>query len=97
MSDYLDRTKNGTSFSGSDIGIYRACVIASALDLYAKTGMRANRAYTPQNMLRAASEITRVPFKRRQYAEAAQALRTWAENRKNEPRVDTHSLTIEKV
>lgn len=87
-TDYLDRTNGGRSFTSSDMGIFRAIVIASALDLYAKTGMRANRAYTPTNMLRAAREITGRTFKRGQYADAAHALREWADARKQMPRDD---------
>lgn len=89
MSDYLTRTNNGTSFSGSDVGIYRAAVIASALRLYAKTGMQPNRAYTPTAMLAAAREITGKTFKRGQYVAAAEALEAWADARKSEPRRDT--------
>lgn len=59
-----------------DVDTYRALVIASALHLYATTGMLANNAYTPKNMIRAASEITGKTFKPRAYIEAANALRT---------------------
>lgn len=57
------------------IGSYRALVIASALSLYAKTGMRVNRAYTPAAMLKAASGITGKAYKRGQYQQAATDLR----------------------
>ena len=85
-TDYAERTNNGTSFTGSDVEIFRAIVIAGALDLYAKTGMKANRAYTPSAMLRAAKEITGKTFKRGQYAQAAAALREFADAKKGEPR-----------
>jgi hypothetical protein len=46
---------------------YQAVVVAKALKLYAKTGMKANRAYTPTNMLRTAGNITGKKYKRGQY------------------------------
>lgn len=58
-----------------DPGVFQALTIASALDLYAKTGMRANRSYTPTNMIRAAMSITGKKFKSRDYLLAAKALR----------------------
>ena len=75
MSDYLERTNNGTTFQGSDVGIFRAIAIASALRLYARSGMRVNRAYTPKAMLAAAEQITGQVFKgKNKYMAAAQAL-----------------------
>lgn len=69
-----------TTFSGPEaVNIYRALAIASALRLYAKTKIQMNRAYTPTNMLRAASEITGLTFKRGQYIEAADALKAFAD------------------
>jgi hypothetical protein len=41
--------------------------------------MKANRAYTPTNMLRTAEALTGKKFKRGQYEEAAQALTDLAE------------------
>lgn len=51
-------TEHGsTSFVGADaVSAFRALSIASGLRFYAKTGMKINRAYTPSNMLRAATE-----------------------------------------
>ena len=89
MSDYLTRTNGGQSFQGSDVNIFRGAVIASALRLYAKTGMQANRAYTPSAMLRAAAEITGRKFKRGQYAEAADAITAIVEAAKAAPRADS--------
>lgn len=88
MSDYLSRTHGGQSFQGSDVNIFRGAVIASALRLYAKTGMKANRAYTPSAMLKAAEEITGRKFKRGQYLEAADAITAEVERLKGEPRSD---------
>jgi hypothetical protein len=64
-----------TSFSGEQgMLVYRARVIASGLRLYAKTKMKPNRAYTPTAMLKAASEMTGMTFKRGEYLRAAQEL-----------------------
>lgn len=63
---------------GDQVQGARALTIAAALKLYAKTGMKPNRAYTPTNMLRAAEQITGKKFKRGQYLQAADALREYA-------------------
>lgn len=57
---------------------YQAKVLASALRLYARTGMKANSAYTPTAMLATAGRITGKVFKRGQHLIAADALDTWA-------------------
>lgn len=57
----------------------RAIVIAHGLEVYAQTGMKVNRAYTPRNMIKAATEITGKKFKARDYLGAAKALREFAE------------------
>lgn len=62
--------------------IFQAFVIASALELYAKTGMKANRSYTPTNMIKAANAITGHVYRRGQYMAAAQALREYASRQK---------------
>ena len=56
---------------------YRAITIKHGLKLYAKTGIKPGRAYTPTAMLRAAGEITGQTFKRGQYAQAIAALEAW--------------------
>jgi hypothetical protein len=86
MNDYLERTKGGTSFVGSDVDIFRALALATALDFYAKTGMKANRAYTPTAMIKAANEMTGHVYRRGQYTAAALALRELADRMKSEPR-----------
>lgn len=88
MSDgsYI-QIKNGkcTGYVGEKaVECYRAYVIASALKLYADTGMKANRAYTPTAMLKAANEITGHVYRRGQYNAAAMALIEWADKRKAE-------------
>ena len=57
---------------------YQALAIARALELYRDTGMKANRAYTPKNMLATAEKITGKNYKRGAYSEAASDLRAWA-------------------
>lgn len=68
-----------TVITGAEnISKVRALIIASALNLYAKTGIKANRLYTPTNMMKAAREITGKQFKNRDYVGAAAALREYA-------------------
>ena len=71
----------GTMFAGpKGVNTFRATVIASALRLYARTGMKANAAYTPTNMLAVATEITGNTYKRNkdEYLRAAEDLNAWA-------------------
>lgn len=86
MSDYIERTDGGRSFIGSDVNIFRAVAIASALRFYAETGMRVNRAYTPKAMIAAASQMTGRTFKARDYIGAADALEALADAAKAAPR-----------
>lgn len=58
--------------------LYQAVVIASGLRLYAKTGMKPNRAYTPSAMMRVAENILGRKFRAREYLVAADALSAWA-------------------
>lgn len=82
----------GTTFAGPDaVAVYRAIAISSALRLYARTGIKANRAYTPTAMLRVASEYLGHPFKRGQYAEASEALREWAQKAREGMDVDART------
>lgn len=53
---------------------YQALVVAKALRLYAKTGIKA---YSPKAMLATAERITGKKF-RRDYIAAAKALEEWA-------------------
>lgn len=55
---------------------FRRLVIAQALELYARTGIKANTAYTPAAMMKAARDITGQTFKARDYAGAARAIRS---------------------
>lgn len=82
---YLTYNKDGSasSFVGPDaVEMFRAFAIAQALRLYAKTGMQANRAYTPTAMLKAASSITGKKYKRGQYVQAADDLTIWGQEMK---------------
>lgn len=68
-----------TSFTTPEqISAYQCLAIAGALRLYAQTGMKVNRAYTPSAMMRAASTFTGQKFKARDYMTAANALRVLA-------------------
>ena len=70
----------GTSFVGPDaVKVYQATVIGSALRLYAKCGLKVNRAYTPSAMMKVATALTGKTFKARDYLGAADALKAWAE------------------
>ena len=64
---------------------FQCLAIASALELYAKTGIKVNRAYTPTAMLATASHLTGKKFKRGQYVEAAAALREAAKAAQDAP------------
>lgn len=66
-----------STFTGSAVNVYGAAVVASALRLYARTGIKANRAYTPKNMIATAAKITGKQFKARDYLGAAKALDDW--------------------
>ena len=79
---YLQIDGNGkiVSYVGPEATeAFRAIAIAHALRLYAKTGMKVNRAYTPTRMLQAASSMTGQTYKRGQYARAGEELQAWAD------------------
>lgn len=69
-----------TTFTGSAVNVYAAIVVAKGLEVYEKTGMKVNRAYTPKNMMTMAAKVTGKKFKARDYLGAAAALREWAKN-----------------
>lgn len=73
-----------TGFHGPDgVNLYRATALASGLRLYAATGMKPNRMWTPSNMLRAAGQLTGKAYKRGAYVEAADDLKRWADTMKS--------------
>jgi hypothetical protein len=59
--------------------IYQCIVLAKALEVYAASGLRVNRAYTPSAMLRTANRLTGHVYRRGQYRAAAAALRELAD------------------
>lgn len=81
MNSTITKTdSNAVVFAGRPaVEVFRAKTLATALRLYAKTGMKVNRAYTPTNMLATATAITGEKFKRGQFEQAAEALTKWAE------------------
>lgn len=77
MDTKIEYDKNGDarSFIGTEaVNVFAMAVIASSLRLYAETGMKPNRAYTPSAMMRAAEHHTGLKFKKRDYLGAADAL-----------------------
>lgn len=60
-----------TLLTGENVMKARGLIIASALSVYARTGMKVNRAYTPTAMLKIASEITGKKYKRGEYMQAS--------------------------
>ena len=77
MADRIEYDDNGNarSFVGAGaVDVYAMAVLAAGLRLYAKTGMKPNRAYTPKAMMAAASRHTGQTFKARDYLAAADAL-----------------------
>lgn len=70
-----DANGDARVFDGPEaVSVFAMAAIASALRIYAKTGMKMNRAYTPKAMLAAAARYTGKTFKRGQYLAAAEAL-----------------------
>ena len=67
--------KNPDRVKATDPEVYRALTIASALRLYARTGIKANRAYTPKAMMAMAGKITGQTFRAKDYLGAATALK----------------------
>ena len=70
-----DAHGNARSFVGrAAVDVFAMAVLASGLRLYARTGMKPNRAYTPSAMMRAAAVHTGQKFSARDYLGAAAAL-----------------------
>lgn len=72
----------------ASVRIVQALTIRRALMLYAQTGMKVNRAYTPTAMLNTASNITGKKYKRGQYLIAAAELMDWTEQQRNQTNAD---------
>lgn len=74
---------DAVSFVGADaVSLFRAATIASGLRLYAATGMKPSRAYTPSAMLAAAAGITGKRYKRCEYLKAAADVSLWCQEMK---------------
>lgn len=65
--------------TSNSIKAYNAIVLRSALKLYMKTGIKANRDYTPKNMMKTAERLTGKTFKPRAYQAAVDALTAMVE------------------
>jgi hypothetical protein len=75
---YVVVNSTGTLFVGTDAtNLFRAITLASAIDLYMKTGLVPTRGVTGPKMLALAKEYTNVVYKRGQYAQALAELRRW--------------------
>lgn len=75
----------GMSIVGEEaMKLYGAAVLRSAIKLYLKTGMRANRMYTPTNMLFAAGTYTGKTYKRGQLQQAFDDLDVWLEEKRGD-------------
>jgi hypothetical protein len=68
-------------FTGEQIPVYRALAVRRGLILYAQTGIKPNTAWTPMNMLKAASSITGIKYKRGEYLIAAQDIQDTLNNK----------------
>lgn len=71
-------------FTGPDgVGLFRAIALRSGLKMYAKCGMKPNRAWTPTVMLKMATSITGKTYKRGHYEQAVADLHVWIETMKS--------------
>lgn len=64
------------------IQAYQAITLKHAIKLYARTGMKANRSYTPTNMLKAATTFTGRKYKRGQFELAISDLEDFIQSTK---------------
>jgi hypothetical protein len=64
----------GIVATGTGVNLFVAVSLKHGLSLYAKTGMKPNRMWTPKAMMAKASEITGKKFKARDYQGAIAAL-----------------------
>jgi hypothetical protein len=70
----------GTTFAGPDgVRLFQVMAISRGLRLYAETGMKPNRAWTPSAMLKAATSYTGKHYRRGEFIKAADDLKTWAD------------------
>ncbi|MBS3648827.1 hypothetical protein KEU06_09435 [Pseudaminobacter sp. 19-2017] len=78
----ITQTKGAIIATGEGVSVFQAITIKTALKLYAKTGIKANRAYTPKAMMTMAEKITGQKFRARDYLGAVAGLETWIDERK---------------
>jgi len=77
---YVEHGKHSTTLVGPDaMAMARAFALASALNLYAETGIKPTAAFGPVAMLKAASQYTGKKYKRTEYLKAAEDLNKWGE------------------
>jgi hypothetical protein len=71
-----------TTFTGkAGVSTFQALVLKQGLKLFAATGMKPNRQWTPSAMMKLAASITGKKFKARDYLGAVAELEKWiAEN-----------------
>lgn len=72
----IERLEDGSvTFQGKEaVSAYHIMALKTALKMYAKTGMKINRAYSPKNMLTVAQRITGKKYKIGQYMDAFEDL-----------------------
>ncbi len=76
----ITTTASGTTIAtGEGVNVFQAIVIKNAIKLYRATGMKANRAYTPTNMLATAGRIVGKNYKRGELEQAQTDLTAWIE------------------
>lgn len=74
---------NASAFVGPDaVAVFAGATLASAMRLYARTGIRVSRSYTPTAMLKRAGEICGKKYKRNEMAQAAEDVATWVQTMK---------------
>ena len=85
----------GTAFVGRKaVAVFQYTVVASGLRMYARTGMKPSRQWTPAAMMAKASELTGKVFKGRDYIAAAEALEKAAKEMAGEIHQDNAQATI---
>jgi hypothetical protein len=68
----------GATFQGKDgVRLFQAIALKGGLKLYAATGMKPNRAWTPTAMLKLAESFTGKRYKRGQHQQAADDMTIW--------------------
>lgn len=79
----IETTSHGTTIAtGEGVNTFQAIVVKNAIKLYRATGMKANRSYTPANMLATAGAIVGKTYKRGQLEQAQNDLTAWIEARR---------------